>query len=407
MRRALFVSLALWWAGKARASPCSEQLPAWLTSKEAFVRADEPAELQGLHILCLWQDADNLTDGLHMEAYSGGVSQTSRHVLASSASWSQFRAELVHKLRIRRATNEWGYLQLKQAFGLFDQYGARLASAEAAKEAGLVFLFEGGQWLWPPVQVGHVRKLPGSGMALETLSVQPLVFRVRGFLQPEECDEIIELGRPNMHESPVTLMDKDKGKAAKEFRTSTQARAAHTMSPILSRLDQRVANLTRVPELHNEQVQILRYRGGEYYAAHLDNWDPAFYSGSDTAFMQHGHHNRMATVFWYLTSAEKGGETLFPRAHGLPQPQDMWGCHKGLKVRPEKGTVVLWYSLRANGNTDPNGLHAGCPVEGNVEKWSANFWVWNKPLRKAHIGLPDEGVDEYDKHGNFIDKHEL
>ena len=56
-------------------------------------------------------------------------------------------------------------------------------------EAQLVFALEGGQWLWPPVRIGFTRQLPELGLALTTLSVQPLLFKVRGFLQAEECDQ--------------------------------------------------------------------------------------------------------------------------------------------------------------------------------------------------------------------------
>jgi len=129
----------------------------------------------------------------------------------------------------------------------------------------------------------------------------------------------------------------------------------------------------------------------QYYSAHLDNWDPSFYS--DSAWFEHGHNNRYITVFWYLSNVEKGGQTIFPRAYGLPQPHDMWSCEKGLKVNPEQGTVVFWYSLHPNGNTDPNGLHAACPVEAG-HKWSANYWVWNKP---KNLGPhPGAVFDEFD-----------
>ena len=48
----------------------------------------------------------------------------------------------------------------------------------------------------------------------------------------------------------------------------------------LQELDHRISNLTRVPVSHNEEVQVLRYRTGEFYAAHNDNFDPAFYQTS-------------------------------------------------------------------------------------------------------------------------------
>merc|ERR1711976_317491 len=63
----------------------------------------------------------------------------------------------------------------------------------------------------------------------------------------------------------------------------------------------------------------------------------------------------------------------------------MYSCEKGLKVKPQQGTVIFWYSLHPNGNTDPNGLHAACPVEEG-QKWSANYWVWNKPRYPRNPG---------------------
>ena len=39
-----------------------------------------------------------------------------------------------------------------------------------------------------------------------------------------------------------------------------------------------------------------------------------------------------------------------------------------------------------------NGLHAGCPVEEG-QKWSANYWVWNKP-RSFEISMPDADADD-------------
>ena len=88
-------------------------------------------------------------------------------------------------------------------------------------------------------------------MVLETLSLVPLVFSISGFLAHEECDLIIENGKDRVEEppcqptlaslltqpwfidvilsqaSPVALMDKDKGKPATEWRTSSQACPLH------------------------------------------------------------------------------------------------------------------------------------------------------------------------------------
>lgn len=363
---------------------------------DVFIRKDEPRHLAGLHVACIWQIAGEKGD-LALEAYMNAVDadgpMRGTLPLASLSSWRDFRRELKASLRISKRSNNWGYLDLKQPFGLFSAAGQRLSSAEEVLKAQLVFVVEGGQWFWPPMRKGFVRQV-SDGLELETVSVQPVLFRVRGFLREEECTDILKIAEGRMFNSPVSLMDKDKGKEAKEFRTSTQARIGNDESAHMGVINDRIARLTRVPVEHNEDVQVLRYQKTQYYGAHLDNWDPAFYSGQDTAFIEHGHNNRLITVFWYLSNVTEGGETWFPRSDGLPSPRDNYACDRGLKVKPERGTVIFWYSLRPNGNTDQNGVHAACPVVTG-EKWSANYWVWNKPrgpfLRHE---MPDAGIDE-------------
>jgi len=375
-------------------SPCHGRYGEWVSEPGVFTREDQPKHLQGLHVACVWRDASG--EPLRLEAYKNAVNEgepmRAALPLTADRSWRDFRRELKAALGFRRKTNDWGFLMLKQPFGIFDEYGRRLASPREAEEASLIFVVEGGQWYWPPMRKGFVRKLHGTNLSLETLSVQPVIFRIEGFLRDHECEEIVELGRGRMHNSPVSLMDKDKGKESKEFRTSTQARLDRTESLMLREIDERISRLTKVPAPHNEQVQILRYEKTQYYAAHLDNWDPAFYTTEGSEFIEHGHNNRLITVFWYLTDVSEGGETNFPRTDGLPQPADMYNCVQGLKVKPVKGSVIFWYSLHPNGNNDPNGLHASCPVRVG-EKWSANYWVWNKA---RPVMPPDEGVDELD-----------
>ena len=57
---------------------------------------------------------------------------------------------------------------------------------------------------------------------------------------------------------------------------------------------------------------------------------------------------------------------LAKREPPLALGEDVHSCKEGLKVRPEIGTVVFWYSLRPNGNSDPR---LGCwAFLGAVEK---------------------------------------
>jgi hypothetical protein len=79
-----------------------------------------------------------------------------------------------------------------------------------------------------------------------------------------------------------------------------------------------------------------------------------------------------------------GGETAFPRAFGSGHVNaDMAAgdaCGKtGLAVRPQRGKVIIFYSLHADGSGDESSLHAACPIrDASLVKWAANKWVWNQ-----------------------------
>ena len=71
---------------------------------------------------------------------------------------------------------------------------------------------------WEGVEIGHVRTLElpdGTRCEMETLALQPLVFRVDHFLTADECDRIVALARARLKGSLVM------GDASKAERTSS------------------------------------------------------------------------------------------------------------------------------------------------------------------------------------------
>ena len=52
--------------------------------------------------------------------------------------------------------------------------------------------------------------------------------------------------------------------------------------------------------------------------------------------------------------------------------------HGAKRVKPEKGKVVMFYSLRPDGELDESSLHGSCAVVDGL-KWGANKWMWNSP----------------------------
>ena len=344
----------------------------------------------GMHVICIQQDNKDV-ESYSVQVYRGATSQVRSNFETNEGRDFLVRLDSLLGLESRPIKNQPWALFTHNGQRLMDQHGTAHLSSFAKR--GLLLVMEGGQWIWPGVRKGFRRTvdlslLPGSSTVLdvsnnatiETLSLHPLVLSVEGFLTDQECDWIQEDATPSLKYSHVSLMDKDRGRAASDFRTS-QSTFLASRKPYLKAIDARTASLVRVPIKHQEHVQVLRYGKTEKYDAHHDYFDPIHYRNDPSTLrtIAHGKKNRMATVFWYLTDVPKGGETNFPRYDKAPQPVSMTRCSVGLKVKPQRGKVIIFYSMTPDGGLDPLSLHAACPVEEGI-KWAANKWVWNAPI---------------------------
>jgi prolyl 4-hydroxylase len=191
------------------------------------------------------------------------------------------------------------------------RHDARMYTWDLLKKHGMVLLYEGGNWMWPGVRIGYSRMVEvdafrndsthnNSTMAveIETLSLQPLVVSVKNFITMDECHYIQTIAQPYMEYSQVTLMDKDEGRPASDFRTSRSTFLEAGKDFVLNALENRTASLTRIPKNHQELTQILRYGHGEEYLAHLDWFDKRMYQNDKYTMelIEDGERNRLATV---------------------------------------------------------------------------------------------------------------
>ena len=152
--------------------------------------------------------------------------------------------------------------------------------------------------------------------------------------------------------------------------------------PEVALVKERCSQITKIPLLRSEKLQISRYESGMHYNPHFDN--------------------HAATVIIYLSDVESGGETAFPMVHrssagrvcpwirGIDEvayhAKKVWAdvCRgdrpKTLAVTPKRGSAVLFYSKAglAHGEVDPLSIHGGCPVIKGSKVIAQQWFTYNR-----------------------------
>lgn len=239
------------------------------------------------------------------------------------------------------------------------------------------------------------------------LSERPRIFYFPEFLTDEECDTMVALGEDHIKPSQVTA---DGGKIDTRVRSSKVHFLLNheEMHAVPQAVKRKTHAATKLPYDHMEALQIQRYgspRGDskDFYNPHLDS--------------MYGNDRRVATMIYYLNDCEEGGETLFPyvnanssgRPHfeydaqqAITEAQAIYdnACDRDdtgvLKVKPKKGSAVLFYSLLPSGQLDHLSVHSSCPVKGSSVKWISQQWIkesWHEP----RISPTCEGYWELDE----------
>lgn len=182
----------------------------------------------------------------------------------------------------------------------------------------------------------------------------PRVIVFADLLGAGECSELIALARERLTRSE-TVLTQTGGTEVSAARTSDGMFFARAESPLVARIEERIAALLNWPLDHGEGLQVLRYAPGTEYKPHYDYFDPA--EPGTLHIVQRGGQ-RVASLVMYLNTPARGGATVFPDA--------------GLAVAPQGGNAVFFSYPRAH--PDTRTLHGGAPVlEG--EKWVATKWL--------------------------------
>ncbi|HEX5307091.1 MAG TPA: 2OG-Fe(II) oxygenase [Dyella sp.] len=184
----------------------------------------------------------------------------------------------------------------------------------------------------------------------------PTVRVIDALLDADECDQLIEQARPRL--ARAMTVDTEGRKQVDDRRTSAGMFFQLAESPLIERIEDRLAALLGVPASHGEGLQVLHYRPGQEYEPHYDWFDPT--QPGFEAVTAHGGQ-RVASIVMYLNTPEAGGGTGFP--------------HAGLTVTALKGSAVYF----AYDTDDTASLHAGLPVLSG-EKWIATKWLRERPF---------------------------
>ncbi|XP_045138531.1 prolyl 4-hydroxylase subunit alpha-1-like [Portunus trituberculatus] len=174
-----------------------------------------------------------------------------------------------------------------------------------------------------------------------------------------------------------------KGNTVSNTRTSKVGWLDDSQNPLVAKLSDRVARLTRlstsVTNDDAEMLQVANYGIGGHYNPHHD-----YLLVDKTEEELNNIHprelvlgDRIATFMFYLSDVTRGGATAFPRL--------------GTAVWPSKGSAAFWYNLKRSGQGSQATLHGACPVV-HGSKWVSNKWIRERGqfLRRTCGLSPDE-----------------
>lgn len=200
-------------------------------------------------------------------------------------------------------------------------------------------------------------------LELEVVANIPKALLIKDFISDFEAEALIGMAETRLGVSHVG--GKEQGSLTSRTRTSTNAWLARHTSPLTETIYRRTADVLNIHEslLHHsglaEDIQVVHYAKDQKYESHHD-WG---ISATEVS--------RLLTLLIYLTdqpSVDAGGETSFAKGVGRDG--------NAFKVRPKKGSAILFYNLLEDGNGDDLALHAALPVTQG-EKYAANIWVWD------------------------------
>jgi hypothetical protein len=190
-----------------------------------------------------------------------------------------------------------------------------------------------------------------------TLSTDPAITAVQGFLAPDVCDWIMDRAREHMRPAKV-MGAASHGPVQDPTRTNSSAELGLVhMDLVVLLIRDRLSAACGLPVTAMEAPQVLHYSVGQAFRLHEDFLVPdGAYRSKDLA----SHGQRAKTLLIYLNDGFEGGETDFPLLD--------------LRFKGAKGEALMFTNVLADGSPDRRMRHAGLPPSAG-EKWLFSQWV--------------------------------
>lgn len=176
------------------------------------------------------------------------------------------------------------------------------------------------------------------------------LFMVPGFLDQASCDALI--GSIDRDRRPSTIAD-DVG--IEGFRTSETCELRNS-DPHVAAVDAAICRLMSIPARLGEPIQGQRYAVGQEFRPHTDTFNPG---NADFYLHCADRGQRTWTAMVYLNDVPAGGATRFKAI--------------GKTIQPQRGLLLAWNNLHADGRPNDSTLHHGMKVRSGTKyiltKW--------------------------------------
>lgn len=181
------------------------------------------------------------------------------------------------------------------------------------------------------------------------------IYTCRNFLDDAECQLLID--KIDRDARPSTLLSTTDDT---EFRTSSST-DFNRQEPAIDKIEEKITRFMGIAMDNGETIQGQRYEVGQQFKPHND-W---FYETQDYWKDEKDQGGqRIWTAMVFLNDTQVGGATRFKRL--------------GKMFHAEKGKLLCWNNLNANGDPNEWALHQGMKVRQGV-KYIITKWFREQP----------------------------